>query len=39
MLREVRQLPRLPPPGFLATFNLILRFLDLGAIIAQYNDF
>ena len=25
--------------GFLATFNLILRFPDLGAIIAQYNQF
>ena len=25
--------------GFLATFNLILRFPDFGAIIAQYNQF
>ena len=25
--------------GLLVTFNLILRFPDLGAIIAQYNQF
>jgi hypothetical protein len=25
--------------GFLVTFNLILRFPELGAIIAQYNQF
>jgi hypothetical protein len=25
--------------GLLATLNLILRFPDLGAIIAQYNQF
>ena len=25
--------------GFLAIFNFILRFPDLGAIIAQYNQF